>query len=76
GAKPRLGYFEGGGGPATASPQPVRPASGGPAAARAARPREAGFTEVGRMLREPCEGERFRRGHLLMRRVYGEGNEK
>ncbi|MGP4002775.1 hypothetical protein [Streptomyces sp. 8N706] len=24
-------------------------------------------TEVGRMMREPCEGERFRRGHLLMR---------
>lgn len=28
---------------------------------------EAGFTEIGRMLREPREGERFRRGHLLMR---------
>ncbi len=30
---------------------------------------DAGFTEVGRMLREPDEGagERFRRGHLLMR---------
>lgn len=28
---------------------------------------EAGFIEVGRMLREPREGERFRRGHLLMR---------
>ncbi|MFE2595580.1 class I SAM-dependent DNA methyltransferase [Streptomyces sp. NPDC059396] len=28
---------------------------------------KAGFTEVGRMLREPREGERFRRGHLLMR---------
>lgn len=28
---------------------------------------EAGFTEVGRMLREPREEERFRRGHLLMR---------
>ena len=29
---------------------------------------KAGFVEVGRMLREPCEDERFRRGHLLMRR--------
>jgi hypothetical protein len=29
---------------------------------------EAGFTEVGRMLREPSEGERFRQGRLLMRR--------
>ncbi|MDN3356800.1 class I SAM-dependent methyltransferase [Actinomadura sp. DC4] len=30
--------------------------------------RKAEFAEVGRMLREPCEDERFRRGHLLMRR--------
>ncbi|HEY6786375.1 MAG TPA: hypothetical protein VI365_03605 [Trebonia sp.] len=29
---------------------------------------EAGFTEVGRMLRESRAQERFRRGHLLMRR--------
>ncbi|GAA4237356.1 hypothetical protein FHR32_007346 [Streptosporangium album] len=29
---------------------------------------EAEFVEVGRMLREPREGERFRRGHLLLRR--------
>ena len=29
--------------------------------------REAGFAEVGRMSREPRDGERFRRGHLLMR---------
>lgn len=28
---------------------------------------EAGFIEVGRMLREPREEERYRRGHLLMR---------
>ena len=28
---------------------------------------DAGFTEVGRMSREPRDGERFRRGHLLMR---------
>lgn len=27
----------------------------------------AGFTEIGRMSREPRDGERFRRGHLLMR---------
>jgi SAM-dependent methyltransferase len=29
--------------------------------------RQAGFAEVGRMSREPRNGERFRRGHLLMR---------
>jgi hypothetical protein len=34
----------------------------------AALAREAEFTEVGRMLREPRENERFRRGHLLLRR--------
>lgn len=28
---------------------------------------DAGFVEVGRMLREPHENERFRRGHLIMR---------
>jgi hypothetical protein len=28
----------------------------------------AGFAEVGRMSREPLDGERFRRGHLLLRR--------
>jgi hypothetical protein len=27
--------------------------------------REAGFEEVGRMLREPCGQERHRRGHLI-----------
>lgn len=29
----------------------------------------AGFVETGRMLREPGEGERFRRGHLLMHKA-------
>lgn len=29
---------------------------------------ESGFIEVGRMLREPREEERYRRGHLLMRK--------
>ncbi|MEU1666948.1 methyltransferase domain-containing protein [Streptomyces sparsogenes] len=30
---------------------------------------DAGFTEVGRMMRQPCEGERpFRHGRLLMRK--------
>ncbi len=28
---------------------------------------EAGFAEVGRMSREPRDGEPFRRGHLLLR---------
>jgi SAM-dependent methyltransferase len=34
----------------------------------AALAREAEFIETGRMLREPNEQERYRRGHLLMRR--------
>jgi hypothetical protein len=29
----------------------------------------AGFAETGRMSREPRDGERFRRGHLLLRRA-------
>ncbi|MFI8435552.1 methyltransferase domain-containing protein [Streptomyces sp. NPDC079020] len=29
----------------------------------------AGFQEVGRMLRQPLESERFRRGHLILRKV-------
>ncbi|MGV9314428.1 class I SAM-dependent DNA methyltransferase [Streptomyces sp. NPDC003691] len=31
----------------------------------------AGFTETGRMVRDPAEGERFRRGHLLLRAGQG-----
>lgn len=35
---------------------------------------EAGFDEIGRILREPLDGERpFRRGHLLMRRRSSSG---
>lgn len=33
---------------------------------------EAGLVEVGRMLRPPLDGERFHRGHLLLRRPGGE----
>jgi hypothetical protein len=30
--------------------------------------RQAGFTEVARLLRAPHEGERFQQGHLLVRK--------
>jgi SAM-dependent methyltransferase len=46
----------------------VTPAFRWPIDNLAALAREAGFTEVGRMSREPREQERFRRGHLLLRR--------
>ncbi|MFF8694508.1 class I SAM-dependent DNA methyltransferase [Streptomyces sp. NPDC015144] len=71
-----LAFFESEGGPVTAFDHKVTTAYRWPVDGLADMASEAGFTEVGRMLREPCEGERFRRGHLLMRRVYGEGNEK
>ncbi|MFE7463041.1 class I SAM-dependent DNA methyltransferase [Streptomyces sp. NPDC057499] len=71
-----LAFFESEGGPVAAFDHKVTTAYRWPLDGLADMAREAGFTEVGRMLREPCEGERFRRGHLLMRRAYGEGNEK
>jgi hypothetical protein len=46
----------------------VAPAYRWPIHDLAALAREAEFVEVGRMLREPREEERFRRGHLLLRR--------
>jgi hypothetical protein len=54
--------------PVTACDHTVPPARRGPADELAAVAGEAGFAEVGRMSREPAEGTRFRRGHLLMRR--------
>lgn len=62
-----LAFFESEGGPLTAFDHKVTTAYRWPADALAALARTAGFTETGRMLREPAEGERFRRGHLLMR---------
>lgn len=61
-----LGFFESAGDPVTEFDHKVTAAYRWPIDELARRAGEAGFTEVGRMLREPLEGERFRRGHLLM----------
>ncbi|ARQ69091.1 class I SAM-dependent methyltransferase [Streptomyces marincola] len=61
-----LGFFEAEGGPVTAFDHKVTTAYRWPVDALAALAGAAGFDEVGRMLREPGENERFRRGHLLM----------
>ncbi|MFJ2416365.1 class I SAM-dependent DNA methyltransferase [Streptomyces brevispora] len=60
-------FFEAGGGPVTAFDHKVTTAYRWPIDGLAGLARDAGFEEVGRMLREPLDGERFRRGHLLMR---------
>ncbi|MGW7275852.1 class I SAM-dependent DNA methyltransferase [Streptomyces sp. NPDC054864] len=62
-----LGFFESEGDPVTAFDHKVTTAYRWPVDGLAELAREAGFVEIGRMLREPIEGERFRRGHLLMR---------
>lgn len=62
-----LAFFESEGEPVTAFDHKVTTAYRWPIDGLAELAGEAGFTEIGRMLREPCEGERFRRGHLLMR---------
>ncbi|AEW98403.1 class I SAM-dependent DNA methyltransferase [Streptantibioticus cattleyicolor] len=62
-----LAFFESEGEPVTPFDHKVVTAYRWPIDALAELAREAGFAETGRMLREPREGERFRRGHLLMR---------
>lgn len=62
-----LAFFEAEGDPATAFDHKVTTAYRWPIDDLAELAGKAGFTEVGRMLREPLEGERYRRGHLLMR---------
>ncbi|MGP3690249.1 class I SAM-dependent methyltransferase [Streptomyces sp. IBSNAI002] len=62
-----LAFFESEGGPVAAFDHKVTTAYRWPVDAVAGLAGEAGFAEVGRMLREPLEGERYRRGHLLMR---------
>lgn len=62
-----LGFFESEGEPVTPFDHKAAPAYRWPVDGLAELAGEAGFTEVGRMLREPLEEERFRRGHLLMR---------
>ncbi|WP_049578080.1 class I SAM-dependent methyltransferase [Streptomyces sp. SBT349] len=61
-----LAFFESEGGPVAAFDHKVTTAYRWPVDDLAGLAREAGFVEVGRMLREPREDERFRRGHLLM----------
>ncbi|MFF2507517.1 class I SAM-dependent methyltransferase [Streptomyces sp. NPDC058067] len=62
-----LGFFESEGEPVTAFDHKVTTAYRWPIDDLAGLAGDAGFTEVGRMLREPGEGERFRQGRLLMR---------
>jgi SAM-dependent methyltransferase len=63
-----VGFFESEGGPLVAFDHKVAPAYRWPIDELAELARTAEFVEVGRMLREPLEDERFRRGHLLMRK--------
>lgn len=61
-------FFEAVGEPVTVYDHKVTPAYRWPVSELAALAGEAGFAEIGRMSREPRDAERFRRGHLLMRR--------
>ncbi|WP_116051564.1 class I SAM-dependent DNA methyltransferase [Amycolatopsis palatopharyngis] len=61
-----LAFFDSEGEPVTAFDHAVVTAYRWPIDALADLAQEAGFVEIGRMLREPREGERHRRGHLLM----------
>jgi len=61
-------FFEAVGEPVTRYDHAVAPAYRWPLDDLAALATAAGFTEIGRMSRGPRDGERFRRGHLLMRR--------
>jgi SAM-dependent methyltransferase len=62
-----LAFFESGGEPVAEFDHKVAQAFRWPIDDLAGLADEAGFAEVGRMLREPREQERFRRGHLLLR---------
>lgn len=63
-----VAFFESEGDPVTEYGTRVVPAYRWPIDELAALAVATGFSEVGRMLREPRSGERYRRGHLLMRR--------
>ena len=63
-----VAFFESGGGPVAAFDHKVAPAFLWPIDDLTKQAREAQFAEVGRMLREPRDQERFCRGHLLLRR--------
>ncbi|MFJ9776719.1 class I SAM-dependent methyltransferase [Kitasatospora sp. NPDC101157] len=62
-----LGFFESEGDPVTPFDHKVTTAHRWPVDTLAALATEAGFTETARMLRQPGDNERFRRGHLLLR---------
>ncbi|MFR9749735.1 class I SAM-dependent DNA methyltransferase [Nocardia sp. 004] len=64
-----IAFFESEGGPTTPFDHKVTTAFRWPIDELAGLLGRAGFAEVGRMLREPGEQERYRRGHLLMRRL-------
>lgn len=76
GAPLLLAFFEAGGGPVAAFDHKVTTAYRWPVDDLAGMAREAGFAEIGRMLREPGAEERFRRGHLLMRAQDRPGDER
>lgn len=67
-----LAFFESEDDPVTEFDHRVAPAYRWPIDQLAELAGEAGFAEVGRLLREPVEGERFRHGRLLMRAPAGE----
>ncbi|WP_017625266.1 class I SAM-dependent methyltransferase [Nocardiopsis chromatogenes] len=71
-----LAFFEAEGGPVAPFDHAVATAYRWPVEEMAAAAGTAGFTEVGRMLREPLEEERFRRGHLLMRADGAPGSDR
>jgi SAM-dependent methyltransferase len=62
-----VAFFEAAGEPLTRFDHTVTPAYRWPVGDLSALATDAGFAEVGRMSREPRDGERFRRGHLLLR---------
>ncbi|MBD3137032.1 class I SAM-dependent methyltransferase [Microbispora bryophytorum] len=64
-----LGFFESEGDPVAEFDHKAAPAYRWPIDGLAELAREADFREIGRMLRAPLEGERFRQGRLLMRRL-------
>ncbi|WP_169983294.1 class I SAM-dependent methyltransferase [Microbispora sp. H10836] len=63
-----LGFFQSEGDPVSEFDHKAAPAYRWPIDDLAELAREADFLEIGRMQREPLEGERFRQGRLLMRR--------
>jgi SAM-dependent methyltransferase len=63
-----LGFFESGGEPLSPFDHKVTTAYRWPIERLAGLTKDAGFQEVGRMLRQPLENERFQHGRLLLRK--------